>query len=110
MGVASRVMYTIANIFTWIVIIACIGTIITFSLVLTGIIQNNTGYARSDILGAIIYLSAVIFFSFIAIGMVRIAKARGSSKAWDLLFVILGVLCGNIFYILGGVFGLLALR
>ena len=37
------------------------------------------------------------------------SKAKGSSKAWDVLFIVLGVLGANIFYILGGIFGLVAI-
>ena len=107
---ASRVMYTIANIFTWILLIISIVGIVLFSLALTGVIQNTTGYTGAGLIGAIVYLSIVVFFSFIAILMVRRAKAQGSSKGWDFLFIILGVLGGNIFYILGGIFGLIAPR
>ena len=110
MGTASKVMYSIANFFNWIVILASISGIVVFSLMSVGIVPNNTGYSFSYLIGAIIYFSLVLLFSFISISMVRIAKKSGSSKGWDLLFVIIGVLCGNIFYVLGGIFGLIAVR
>ena len=37
-------------------------------------------------------------------------KANNSSKLWDFLFLILGIFGGNIFYFLGGLFGLIAPR
>ena len=42
--------------------------------------------------------------------MVRRAKGKNTSKAWDVLFLILGILGGNFFYILGGIFGIVATR
>ena len=110
METASKVMYTIANIFTWILVITGVVGIVMFSLMLTGVIPNTSGYEGASLIGAIIGLSIVVFFSFITILMVRRAKAKGSSKGWDFLFIIFGVLGGNIFYILGGIFGLIAPR
>ena len=110
MGVASRVMYTIANFFTWLVVIACIAGLVVFPLMMTGVIQNTSGYPTSELLGVCFYLGIVLFFSLVSIGMVRIAKAKGTSKGWDILFIIIGVLCSNIFYVLGGIFGLFSFR
>ena len=110
MGTASRVMYSIANFFTWIIVITCLAGIVVFPLMMVGIIDNTSGYSSASLIGVVVYLVIVLIFSLIAISMVRIAKARGTSKGWDLLFVIIGVLAGNIFYVLGGIFGLLALR
>ena len=110
MSGASKVMYTIANVFTWIVVLLAATGIVLFPLMMVGIIENNTGYNNAQLIGMIVYLSLVILFSLVAISMVRIAKRNGSSKGWDLLFVILGALSGNPFYILGGIFGLLAAK
>lgn len=107
---ASKVMYSIANFFTWVLVILCIAGIVVFSLMIPGIIPNNTGYTGAGLIGAIIYLSIVLVISLITIAMVRRAKANNSSKGWDFLFIILGVLGGNIFYVLGGIFGLIAPR
>ena len=106
---ASRVMYSIANFFTWILLISCIAGITVFTLMLTGVIQITSDYdGTGGLIGAIIYLSIVLFFAFITILMVRRAKASNSSKGWDFLFLILGIFSGNIFYVLGGIFGLVA--
>ena len=110
MSGASKVMYTIANFFTWLVVLLSIAGIVLFSLVLTGVLENKSGYNASQLIAYIVYLAIVLFFSFVAISMVRIAKRNGSSKGWDLLFVILGFLGGNIFYVLGGIFGLIATK
>ena len=55
-------------------------------------------------------LGIIFIVCWITIAMVRRAKAQGTSKAWDLLFLILGIVGANIFYFLGGLFGLIAPR
>ena len=110
MKVASRVMYSIANFFNWIVVLTCIAGIVVLPMVMCGVIKNTTQYTNSQLLATVIYLAITLFFTFIVISMVRIAKHRGSSKGWDFLFVILGILSMNIFYVLGGIFGLFAAR
>lgn len=107
---ASKVMYSIANIFNWILLLTGITGIVLFSLMFTGVIPNTSEYEGAALIGAIIAVSVITFFALITILMVRRAKADNSSKGWDFLFIILGVLSSNIFYILGGIFGLVAPR
>ena len=107
---ASKVMYSIANVFNWILVLLLIAGITIFSLMYVGVIQNTTEYQGASMLGAIIYLSIALFFALITVAMVRKAKADGSSKFWDFLFMIFGILGANIFYFLGGLFGLIAPR
>ena len=108
MSGASKVMYTIANVFNYIALVLGIAGIVVISLVLCGVIPNNTEYTYSSLLVLVISTSIAVFFTFILIAMTRVAKANGSSKGWDFLFIILGVLGFDIFYVLGGIFGLFA--
>ena len=107
---ASKVMYSIANFFTWILLLTCVAGITVLVLMLTNVIPNKDGYSAAVLIGGIIYLSIVLLFAILTIAMVRRAKADNSSKGWDLLFLIFGLLGGNIFYVLGGIFGLVARR
>ena len=109
METASKVMYSIANFFTWIVVLCCIAGIVLSSLTIAHVLENNTGYEFVGT-GSLIYLIVLLIVSLITIWMVRRAKDKNSSKAWDLLFLILGIVGGNIFYVLGGIFGLVAPR
>lgn len=106
---ASNLMYSIANFFTWIVVICSIAGIVLSSLMLAGILQSIPEIPFIGT-GSIVYFAIVLVVSLITIAMVRRAKASGTSKAWDLLFMILGILGANIFYFLGGIFGLIARR
>lgn len=103
---ASAIMYSIANIFNWIVLIcAVIG--IVFSI-LGGLSVVPEAAAAGLGFGTLAYFIIVLISAMIIIAMVRKAKAKGTSKGWDVLFIILGALSSNIFYILGGIFGLFA--
>lgn len=103
---ASYVMYSIANFFTWIVVLCSIAVIVLSILGGANIVPSlaEAGFGW----GYMVYAIVVLIVSLITIAMVRRAKAKGTSKAWDVLFIILGVLGANIFYILGGIFGLFA--
>ena len=109
---ASKVMYSIANFFTWLIVIFCIVGIVFSSLALAGVEAEWLREAQANGLGlgSLIGLIIVLIVSFITIAMVRRAKADDSSKAWDVFFMIVGIFGGNIFYLLGGIFGLVARR
>ncbi len=111
---ASKVFYSIANFFTWIIAILCIVGIVFSSLSLAGKLIEWGWMQEGENpflgMGSLITLIIVLIVCLITIAMVRRAKADNSSKAWDVLFLILGIFQGNIFYVLGGLFGLIAPR
>ena len=100
MGKASKIMYSIANIFNWIILVGAIAGIVLAILNETGVYHSEFGY------GHLAYFVVVLIVAIITIWMVRKAKANGTSKGWDILFIVIGVLEANIFYVLGGIFGL----
>ena len=104
---ASAVMYSIANFFTWLLVIIAAAGIVFAGLNLAGI--NLPDQLKFGV-GHIVYLVIILIVAFITIAMVRRAKAKGTSKGWDVLFLVLGIIGGNIFYFLGGLFGLIARR
>ena len=111
MGTASRIMYTIANIFNWIILICAVAGIVVSALQLGNVIKLPEELASlNGFLGAgsLVYSIIVIIVCIITILMVRKAKAKGTSHGWDILFIVLGVLDWNVFYILGGIFGVLS--
>ena len=100
---ASAVMYSIANFFTWVLVFVSIAGIV---LSILGMIGVNPDLAANFGGGTLAYFIVVLIVSLITIALVRRAKAKGTSKGWDVLFLVLGILGANIFYILGGIFGL----
>ena len=108
METASKVMYSIANFFTWIIVILCVAGIVFSSLYMADVLVSKGQFVLD--IRSLISSIVVLIVSLITIWMVRRAKDSKSSKAWDLLFLILGIFGGNIFYVLGGIFGLIAVR
>ena len=106
----SKIFYTIANIFNWIMAFICIAMIAFGVLALVGVIPNGGDALKYGSIGTIVFFSIVLIICLITIAMVRRAKDSNSSKLWDILFIIFGFFEWNIFYILGGIFGLIALR
>ena len=106
---ASRIMYSIANFFTWIIVFLAIGGIVLSILALVNVLPAdfNVPFIGS---GSIVFFAIVLIVNLITIALVRKAKDKNSSKGWDILFIILGILGDNIFYVLGGIFGLVAVR
>lgn len=107
---ASRVMYTIANFFTWLLVALCTVGVVFSILVQTGAIAKTADNQTLGQASTLVYLILVIVVSLITICLVKIAKDKRSSKGWDILFIVLGVLGSNPFYILGGIFGVVAVR
>ena len=60
--------------------------------------------------GLLVYYVIALLVCLLLIAVTRIAKNKKSSKGWDLLLMILGIISWNIFYFLGGLFGLIAIR
>lgn len=106
---ASRVMYSIANFFTWILAIIAIAGIVFSVLALVHVNLGDLDMSKLGV-GTLAGCIFVLIVCLITIFMVRRAKDKNSSKGWDVLFIVLGFLGGNIFYILGGIFGLVARR
>ena len=50
----------------------------------------------------------LLIFAIVLIVLTRLAYKKGTSKGWDILFLVFGILECNIFYVLGGIFGLVA--
>ena len=94
---ASRVMYSIANFFTWILLILSVVGIVLGILSLTGVLQLEGEAAQLGTIAYLIYLSIIFIVCWITIAMVRRAKAAGSSKGWYLFFLICGIIGANIF-------------
>ena len=109
METVSKIMYSIANFFTWVLVILSIVGIVLSSLAIANVFVTDFEFDFVGV-GSLSYFIVILIVGLITIWMVRRAKDSNSSKAWDVLFIILGVLGSNIFYILGGIFGVIAPR
>lgn len=103
---ASRVMYTIANVFNWVLAVLYAILIVCAILGMSGAVKDMPTDVSNT--GALVYFIIGLIVALVTICLVRVAKAKGTSKGWDILFIVLGAINGNVFYILGGIFGLVA--
>lgn len=108
---ASKVMYKIANIFNWIELVCGILLVVFGILMLTGAVVANSA-SSVDLVGGAAGLMVVgiwmLIVSIVMVVMTRVAYAKGSSKGWDIFFLVFGIVAENVFYILGGIFGIVA--
>jgi uncharacterized membrane protein HdeD (DUF308 family) len=107
---ASKVMYKIANVFNWILLVCGIIFLIFGILVNTGAIQATGSDPEAIAAGAVTLIVFGVWFiidPIVMIVLTRKAEKAGASKGWDILFLVLGIIGENVFYFLGGLFGLI---
>jgi uncharacterized protein YjeT (DUF2065 family) len=108
---ASKIMYKIANVFNWIEVACGILLVICGIVLIVNPNAVQSSNTAAEIVaggtGSLIGGIYLIIFSVVLIILTRIAYKQGSSKGWDILFIVLGAF-GSIFYLLGGIFGLVA--
>ena len=107
---ASAVMYSIANFFNWVLLLLSIAGIVFSVLAMTGVYEPNLNGEIAFGVQTLIPCIIIFLVVWITIALVRKAKKAGTSKFWDVLFIIFGIIGGNIFYFLGGLFGVIARR
>ena len=108
---ASKVMYKIANVFNWILLVCGIIFLIFGILVNTGAIQATGSDPEAIAAGAVALIVFGVWFiidPIVMIVLTRKAEKAGASKGWDILFLVLGIIGENVFYFLGGLFGLIS--
>ena len=106
---ASKVMYSIANVFNYILAILAIFGIVMTALAMANVLPKDVDTSGLGT-GSLVYFIIMFLVAIITIALVRKAKSSKSSKGWDVLFLVLGILDLNVFYILGGIFGIVARR
>ncbi len=112
MKTASRVMYRIANFFLWILVLLALAMIVIAILEMTNVMkvpEGTTGGVPLLIAGIVVFL-----LEFIVLASSRAAARntlegnhRAGPHVWML---ILGLISGNAFFVLGAIFGLIGLR
>jgi uncharacterized membrane protein HdeD (DUF308 family) len=110
---ASKVMYKIANVFNWLALVLGVLFIILSIVFFANPNTPVNGQTDPESVTAIAVTFLVLGIWWIILPLVLIfttrrAYAKESSQNWDIVFLILGILSGSLFYILGGAFGIAA--
>ncbi|MCI1735520.1 MAG: hypothetical protein LKM30_07310 [Bacilli bacterium] len=108
---ASKIMYRIANIFNWIALVLGVLCLVLgiVCMVNPNITNGQNTVEEVTAAGITLIVAAVwiLIWNILLIVLTRKAAEKGSSQNWDILFLIFGILGGSIFYILGGIFGII---
>ncbi len=113
---AAKIMYTIALVFTIIALICAIITDISGILAMLGVVKNegtDVGMswqaAGATRLGFGIYATIICIVSIVFLCWAKKSFGKGNVVP-HIIALVIGVLSGNIFLILGGIFGILAIK
>ncbi len=111
MKTAARIMYTIGLIFSWIALLLLGVSVVLSGLLVGGVVQaqEELPYPPTTLLViSIVFL--VIYILVIVLGT-RARRAIGNNQvniAPHILCLVMGAVSGDLFYFLGGIFGLVA--
>ena len=113
MKTATKIMYFIGRIFNWVELFAGLILIIIGSVILGISLANGGGIGENA--AALSLLTPGIILFVVALIVITLAKKASKSlnkpghKAGPHVFMlVIGIISENIFYVLGGIFGLIA--
>ena len=116
MGKASKIMYTIGRIFN-IVELVCCALMIIAGVILTALSAGGTiDEAQVEALGSGIGLLVAGVVSFIIVLVVYFLATKAqktigngtTEKGPHIMMIVVGAISGDLFYLLGGIFGIIA--
>ena len=118
MGKTSKIMYTIGRIFN-IVAMVCCALLVIVGVIFTagaGSFSGDIGMDKSELLimGAAILGSGIGSFIVELVVSLLATKAQKTigngttEKSPHIMMIVIGAIGGDIFYLLGGIFGLVA--
>ena len=107
---ASATMYKIGRIFTFVLLgIAALLVLIYSILMIVGIVNGNFPAYLSNVIGNSIWLGIIIVVLIVAANSIRAIEEGTKETTPHILMIVFGAISGNVFYVLGGIFGLVAL-
>ena len=107
---ASKTMYKIGRIFSFVLLgITAILTIIYSILMIVEITKGNFPRYLGDVIKFSIWLSLVIVVIILASNALRAMEKDDKSNGPHIVMIVFGAISGDVFYLLGGIFGLIAI-
>ena len=111
---ASQVMYKIGRIFSFVLLalFAVLFVVYSILLVVHNIQDAGAAVIGSDIgtmIWALIWTGLVIVLIILATRAIKTMQEDSKANAPHIVMIVFGAITGDIFYLLGGIFGLIAI-
>ena len=108
---ASKTMYKIGRIFSYVLlgIAALVIVIQTILLIVDAVQGNNVLDNIGSIVGTSIWLGLVIVLIILATKSIKDIESDEKNNSPHIIMIVMGAITGDVFYLLGGIFGLVAI-
>ena len=106
---ASRTMYQIGRIFSFILLgIAALLTVIFTILMIVDLANGNGLHYLGNIIGYVLWLALIIVVIILATNAIKNTEEDSKNNTPHIIMIVFGAISGDVFYLLGGIFGLIA--
>ena len=110
---SSQIMYKIGRIFSFILVglYALLAILNTIWLIVHIVDGASAAGITSDVLGivfALIWIALTIVCIVLATKAIKDMQEDAKNNQPHIIMIVFGAICGDVFYVLGGIFGLIA--
>ena len=110
---SSKTMYKIGRIFSFVLLgLSCILAVLHLVLMIVYSLDNTQGSWTSELgslVSTVIWISFIIVVICLASNAIEKTETDKANKAPHITMIVFGALSGDVFYVLGGIFGLVAI-
>ena len=110
---SSKTMYRIGRIFSYVLLgLSALLAVLHVILMCVYIADNTKGDWGSELgqlISTIIWMSFIVVMILLATNAINKTETDKSDKAPHITMIVFGALSGDVFYLLGGIFGLVAI-
>lgn len=107
---ASKTMYKIGRVFSFVLLgIAALLTVIYTILMIVEATKGNFPAYLGSVIGYVIWVALVVVVIILASNALRSIEQDSKANGPHILMIVFGAISGDIFYLLGGIFGLVAI-
>ena len=107
---SSKTMYKIGRIFSFVLLglYALLLGIYSILLIVDIIRDNAIGHDISTIVFSVIMIGLTVVCIIMATKSIKDMEQDTKNNSPHIMMIVFGALCGDVFYVLGGIFGLIA--
>lgn len=107
---ASKTMYKIGRIFNFVLLGLAALLIVIYTILMIVHLANNEGlWYLGTIIGLTIWLAIIIVTIIFATRAIKAIDEDEKNNAPHITMIVFGAISGDVFYLLGGIFGLIAI-